>query len=250
MTPWPKASFPHKLRCDSLDQTTRRLNTTHTFLDKRSHVYPLLSQQTQPRFPLLFDQRSPSDPLASRQWLHNADGERTLGFPQLASSEPDQARLEREQWKWSNAWWVQSLPITRASFTTFLSRTQTRPDSREETGISPVSIHIQRCSQSRVPGPSQHFQPGPEPREGGAVQPLRRLTVVAFTGCSRMAYHAGTNYHLAEQQMVRSRPGASSLALGQTWPDQHDSNHASKHLPKHLQTWHLPGCQRLLTKVC
>ena len=50
MTPWPKASFL-QLRCDSLGQTTRRLNTTHTFLDKRSHVYPPPSQQTQPHFP-------------------------------------------------------------------------------------------------------------------------------------------------------------------------------------------------------
>ena len=110
MTPWPKASFSHKLRCDSFDQTTRRLNTTHTFLDKRSHVYPLLSQQTQPRFPFLFDQRSPSDPCP----LVNDF------ITQMVKGHWDSPSL--------------------------LPRSQTRPDSRENSG------------NGRTHGGSNHFQ--------------------------------------------------------------------------------------------
>ena len=66
---------------------------------------------------------------------------------------------------------------------------------------------------------------------GGRRSTVRRLTVAAFTGCSHMAYHAGTNYHLDERQMVPSRPGANSLALGQIW--------------RMIQTTHQNTCQNI-----
>ena len=115
-----------------------------------SRQYPLLSQQTQPRFPLLFDHRSPSDPCP----LVNDF------ITQMVKGHWDSPSL--------------------------LPRSQTRPDSREKSGNGRThggSNHFQSREQVLLP-----FSLGPRPgqtrgRRLGFPQSLYTSNAAANHAC-------------------------------------------------------------------
>ena len=126
---------------------------------------------------LLFNQRSAAQPGSFEHRLHSAGVERGVGFSHPPSSVPAWARPVRGGRGLLKGPRCQSLPITPASFTTLLLRSQPRPDPGEEGGIyPPPSRHSPLCKLTFDHPPSS------VPAQARPGREERRLAVAPFNG--------------------------------------------------------------------
>ena len=150
---------------------------------------------------LLFNQRSAAQPGSFEHRLRNAGVESGVGFSHPPSSVPAWARAVRGGRGLLKGPRCQSLPITPASFTTLLPRSQPRPDPGEEGGI--------------YPAPSRH-------------SPLCKLT---FDHPPSLRIKKKVDRLIPQQ--LDSLPVANVLAEHQTLSVLNDAALSSGHWPKH-----------------